>query len=200
MPPPRVRSLSTPLGGAPLGGASRPPMRRRATLDGNVPPPSVRSISVPEKAASFFGTAKTASNITDDSDIRGVKTEYADIHDPECWEEIGMDEAFLVVCTDQGARDAEKALIRWLAKHASDAIFVSCTQSNADALRMYKAGAHYVVQRDGLAMRAAREILVGTVASVGDCSLLVAAGQSHRRNLAKLRAEDGLKFQYETGF
>ncbi|EJK65287.1 hypothetical protein THAOC_13867, partial [Thalassiosira oceanica] len=167
-----------------------PPGRpsRRATLD------------VPEKAASFFGTAKTASNITDDSDIRGVKTEYADIHDPECWEETGMDEAFLVVCTDQGARDAEKALIRWLAKHASDAIFVSCTQSNADALRMYKAGAHYVVQRDGLAMRAAREILVGTVASVGDCSQLVAAGQSHRRNLAKLRAEDGLKFQYETGY
>lgn len=160
----------------------------------------VRTTSIPEKAASFFGTAKTASNITDDCDIRGVKTEYADIHDPECWEETGMDEAFLVVCTDQGARDAEKALIRWLAKHASDAIFVSCTQSNADALRMYKAGAHYVVQRDGLAMRAAREILVGTVASVGDCSQLVAAGQSHRRNLAKLRAEDGLKFQYETGY
>lgn len=180
-----------------------------ATADAAVPvgdveegaaPPRVRSLSIPEKAASFFGTAKTASNITDDCDIRGVKTEYADIHDPECWEETGMDEAFLVVCTDQGARDAEKALIRWLAKHASDAIFVSCTQTNADALRMYKAGAHYVVQRDGLAMRAAREILVGTVASVGDCSQLVAAGQSHRRNLAKLRAEDGLKFQYETGY
>lgn len=171
-----------------------------ATDDAEEVAPPVRTTSVPEKAKSFFGHEATAAKITSEDDILGVKTEYADLHDPECWEEIGMDEAFLVVCADQGARDAEKALIRWLAKHASDAIFVSCTQSNADALRMYKAGAHYVVQRDGLAMRAAREILVGTVASVGDCSQLVAAGQSHRRNLAKLRAEDGLKFQYETGY
>ena len=121
-------------------------------MDG-APPAASRTVSVPAKAASFFGTAETASKITDDSDIKGVKTEYADIHDPECWEECGMDEAFLIVCTDQGARDAEKALIRWLAKHASDAIFVSCTQSNADALRMYKAGAHYVVS--GTASRCA---------------------------------------------
>eukprot|EP00581_Thalassiosira_minuscula_P014508 CAMPEP_0183711958 /NCGR_PEP_ID=MMETSP0737-20130205/7271_1 /TAXON_ID=385413 /ORGANISM="Thalassiosira miniscula, Strain CCMP1093" /LENGTH=1045 /DNA_ID=CAMNT_0025940531 /DNA_START=202 /DNA_END=3342 /DNA_ORIENTATION=+ len=170
----------------------------------------IRSMSMPLQQIGGGGKPQEfwAPNLSEDSnsddggegDIKGVKCEYADIHDPECWEELQMDEAFMVVCTIKGARHAEKAILQWLKQHGSDAIFVACSQNNIDAMRMYKAGAHFVMQTDALAMRSTREIFLETVASFGDCSQLVAAGQSHKIRLAKLRTEDSLKFQYETGY
>ena len=64
---------------------------------------------------------------------------------------------------------------------------------------MYKAGAHFVMQTDALAMRSTKEIFLETVASFGDCSQLVTAGLAHKKRLLKLQSEDKLKFQYETG-
>ena len=133
------------------------------------------------------------------SDIKGVKCEYADIHDPECWEELEMDQAFMLVCTMKGARHAEKAIMKWLQKHKSDTIFIAYTQNNVEAIQLYQAGAHFVMQTDALAMRSTREIFMETVANVGDCSQLVATGQAHKKRLLKLEQEDKLKFQYETG-
>jgi len=134
-----------------------------------------------------------------DSEIKGVSCEYADIHDPECWEELEMDQAFMLICTMKGARHAEKAIMKWLRKHNSDAIFIACTNNNVEAIKMYQAGAHFVMQTDALAMRSTREIFMETVANVGDCSQLVNAGYAHKKRLVKLEKEDKLKFQYETG-
>lgn len=134
-----------------------------------------------------------------ESGIKGVKCEYADVHDPECWEELEMDQAFMLVCTMKGARHAEKAMMKWLQKHKSDTIFIACTHNNVEAIQLYKAGAHFVMQTDALAMRSTRQIFMETVANVGDCSQLVAAGQAHKKRLVKLEKEDHLKFQYETG-
>jgi len=134
-----------------------------------------------------------------ENDIKGVKCEYADIHDPECWEELEMDQAFMVVCTMKGARHAEKAILKWLRKHESDTIFIACTQNNVEAIQLYQAGAHFVMQTDALAMRSSREIFMETVANVGDCSQLVVAGKAHKDRLLKLKKEDQFRFQYETG-
>jgi len=135
-----------------------------------------------------------------ESEIKGVKCEYADIHDPECWEALEMDQAFMVVCTMKGALHVEKAILKWLRKHESDTIFIAYTQNNVEAIQLYQAGAHFVMQTDALAMRSSRDILMETVANVGDCSQLVGAGQAHKKRLLKLKKEDNLKFQYETGF
>ncbi|KAL7547994.1 hypothetical protein ACHAWF_011267, partial [Thalassiosira exigua] len=132
-------------------------------------------------------------------EVKGVKCEYADVHDPECWEELEMDQAFMVVCTIKGARHAEKAMLDWLRRRESDAIFVACTQNNVEAMQMYKAGAHFVMQTDALAMRSTRDIFLETVANFGDCSQLKAAGLSHMKRLKKLEEEDKLKWLYETG-
>ena len=110
-----------------------------------------------------------------------------------------MNQAFIVVCTMKGARHAEKAILKWLKKHQSDTIFIACTQNNVDAIHMYEAGAHFVMQTDALAMRSSREIFMQTVANVGDCSQLVVAGQAHKERLLKSKKEDALKFKYETG-
>lgn len=123
----------------------------------------------------------------------------ADIHDPECWEELEMDQAFMIVCTIKGARHAEKAILKWLQQHKSESVFVACSQNNIDAMRMYKAGAAYVMQTDALAMRSTRQIFMETVANVGDCSQLVAAGLAHKKRLLKSQADKPFRFQYETG-
>ena len=143
-------------------------------------------------------SASEDNRIADKREERGVKGEYADIHDPECWDELGMDEAFMVVCTMKGARHAEKAILDWLRRKSSKAIFVAIAQTAKEAMQMYKAGAHYVIHRDALAMRSTREIFLETVANVGDCSQLVAAGLAHKKRLLKLEEDDHLRFQYET--
>ena len=130
---------------------------------------------------------------------RGVHCEYADIHDPECWEELEMDQAFMIVCTIKGARHAEKAIMKWLKKHNSDTIFIAYTHNNVEAVQLYEAGAHFVMQTDALAMRKCKDIFIETVANVGDCSQLVISGQAHKRRLKKLEQEDQLRFLYETG-
>ena len=128
-----------------------------------------------------------------------VECVYADIHDPESWEELEMDEAFMIVCTMKGARHAEKAICKWLKKHRSETIFIACTSNNTDAMQLYAAGAHFVLQTDALAMRSTREIFMETIAQVGDCSELVVAGAAHARRLQRLESSDPLRFLYETG-
>merc|ERR1711871_306114 len=131
--------------------------------------------------------------------LRGVVCEYADIHDPESWEELEIDQAFMVVCTMTGAHHAEKAIAKWLRKHDSDTIYIGCTSNNAEALQLYDAGAHFVMQTDALAMRSTKEIFIETVANIGNCSQLVAAGAAHARRLKNLKSNDKLRFLYETG-
>ena len=168
----------------------------------------LKSLSMPvhqtsRAKQSFFGLPSDLISIQEsvheEEQIKGVTCEYADIHDPECWEELEMDQAFMLVVTMKGARHAEKAIIKWLRKHGSDTIFIAFTQNNVEAIQLYQAGAHYVMQSDALAMRSTRDIFMETVANVGDCSQLVAAGLAHKKRLVKLESENHLKFRYETG-
>jgi len=147
----------------------------------------------------FWAEVSKDLDVNKEVEIKGVACEYADIHDPECWEELEMDKAFMVVCIKGGARHAEKAIIKWLKKQKSRTKFVTFTQTNTEALKLYKAGAHFVMQTDALAMRSTREIFIESVANIGDCTQLVAAGLSHRKRLIKLENENKLKFLYETG-
>ncbi len=145
-------------------------------------------------------TRGASSNINSNSGrLKGVHCVYADIHDPESWDELEMDEAFMVICTMKGARHAEKAICKWLKQHKSETIFIACTTNNVEALKLYACGAHFVMQTDALAMRSTREIFMETVVNVGDCSELVIAGAAHASRLKKLQSGDSLKFMYETG-
>ena len=152
-----------------------------------------------KKGATSLKVQNVQYHKNDDGPLKGVECVYADIHDPESWEELEMDEAFMIVCTMKGARHAEKAICKWLRSHKSEAIFIACTTNNVEAMKLYSAGAHFVMQTDALAMRSTREIFMETVVNVGDCSQLVTAGAAHSRRLKKLQSDDPLKFLYETG-
>jgi Kef-type K+ transport system membrane component KefB len=156
-----------------------------------------------EAAPTFYdneeaAAAAAAENI-EVSELLGVTCDYADIHDPESWEELEMDQAFMIVCTMKGAHHAEQAIIAWLKKHKSETIFVGVTANNVEATHLYEAGADFVMQTDALAMRSTKEIFLETIARVGDCSQLVLAGKSHRRRLERLKNEDEERYMYETG-
>jgi Kef-type K+ transport system membrane component KefB len=131
--------------------------------------------------------------------LRGVDCVYADVHDPESWEELEFDEAFMIVCCMKEARHAEKAIVKWLKQHRSATIFIACTTNNVECLQLYNAGADFVMQTDALAMRSTREIFLEMVANVGNCSQLVQAGASHLRRLKKMKQENPDKFRYECG-
>jgi len=143
--------------------------------------------------------AAAAAEVDEIKELRGVTCDYADIHDPESWEELEMDQAFMVVCCMKGAHHAEKAIINWLKRHGSDTIFVGVSANNADALHLYDHGAHYVLQSDALAMRSTKQIFLDTVAKWGDGSHLKAAGVLHAKRLAGLKRDDKRRFLYETG-
>ena len=63
-------------------------------------------------------------------------------------------------------------------------------EAHVEAVQLYEAGAHFVMQTDALAMRKCKDIFIETVANVGDCSQLVISGQAHKRRLKKLEQED----------
>ena len=145
-------------------------------------------------------TNKTSSSSGSNSSplLRGVQCCYADIHDPECWEELNMDEAFMIFSTMRGARHAEKSLSNWLQKHHSHTIFVAMANSNVEAIKLYDHGAHFVMQTEAVACAFSRNLFLDTVANIGDCSQLVLAGRAHSRRLKNLERDDSLAFQYET--
>ena len=149
-------------------------------------------------SSSNTSISRNKSSGRNNSRLRGVQCCYADIHDPECWEELEMDEAFMIFSTMRGARHAEKSLSNWLQKHHSDTIFVAMANSNVGAIKLYDHGAHFVMQTDAIACVSTCELLLRTVANVGDCSHLVIAGRAHSRRLKNLKKDDSLKFQYET--
>jgi hypothetical protein len=180
--------------------------RAQRQADAEASKPTRKPVSPKGKGSSpkrgrFSPKAKPETNhhVPLPSQLRGVHCEYADVHDPESWEHLEMDGAFMVVSCMVGAHHAEKAIAEWLKRHNSETIFIGCTGNNKEALELYDAGAHFVMQTDALAMRSSKQIFLKTVASVGDCSQLVIAGSAHARRLKRLREEDKLRFLYETG-
>ncbi len=107
---------------------------------------------------------------------------YADIYDPDTWEEAGFRDAELVISCRAGSQLAELAVLRWMKEHDIQVPFIAATDSSAEALELYEAGAAYVIQSDALAAERMREIFEQTEAHD-----LSDHGRSHRRCLEHQR-------------
>ena len=122
---------------------------------------------------------------------------YADMYDPDTWEDTGMARAALVVSCVKGCQEAELAMLRWLGEHAQGSeehpapAFIAATHSNSDALDLYEAGATFVIQNDALAAQHMEQVLQETAPHE-----LSAHGSRHRGVLEELRAATGKEFQY----
>jgi len=78
---------------------------------------------------------------------------YADVYDPEVWEEYHFDKASIIISCIIDGQDAEIAIARWLRLHNPSVPFIAATDSSEEALELYEAGVRYVIQTEDLAAR-----------------------------------------------
>ena len=76
---------------------------------------------------------------------------YADIFDPDTWEEANFSKAYAIVsCMIQG-QEVELAILNWLKNKKLDIPFIAATDSRFEALELYNKGATFVIQTEELA-------------------------------------------------
>ena len=105
---------------------------------------------------------------------------YADIYDPDIWEELKFSEAESIISCMVGGHDAELGLLRWQDETTSAVPFIATTDSHRDAADLYAHGAKYVIQTEQLASERF-EGLLNETGSAPD--LLEKKGKEHYRKL-----------------
>jgi len=114
---------------------------------------------------------------------------YADVFDPDTWEEAGFSGAAGIVSCLIGGQRAELAVLRWMKEHGLDVPFLAATDSRREALELYRAGATYIIQTEDLAAERLQQLLEEHGASLGS---LRSKGQQHREVLtSRLTANAG---------
>jgi len=83
---------------------------------------------------------------------------YADIYNPEVWKEFRFDKASMVISFLIGDQEAELTVCRYIKERNPSVSFIAATDSSAEAIELYGAGATYVIQTEELAARQFRQI------------------------------------------
>ena len=146
-------------------------------------------------AASYARKGEKVLVLDLDPDIHGalgghsyIVPAYADIYDPDMWDEFHFDKAEVVISCMIGGQEAEKSIARWLREHKSQAPFIAATSSSQEALDLYESGATYVIQTDDLAAQEFRRVFDREIEKGPEA--FVAIGRDHRERLAKAKEEN----------
>ena len=124
------------------------------------------------------------------TDGHNIVAVYADMVDPEVWEEFHFDKASLIVSAMIDGQDAEIGLARWLRERNADVPFVAATASHGETLELYDAGGRYVIQTEQLAAERFREVLAAEF-DRGASAAFRDVGREHRGVIAALNADLG---------
>ncbi|MCH7477811.1 MAG: cation:proton antiporter [SAR324 cluster bacterium] len=84
---------------------------------------------------------------------------YADMDDPDVWDEFHFDKAEIIFSCMVRGQEAEVGIARWLKERNSDVPFIAATDSHEETLELYEAGVRYVIQTEYLAAESFREII-----------------------------------------
>lgn len=76
---------------------------------------------------------------------------YADIYDPDVWEELKFEEAEAIISCMIDGQEAELGILRWLKEMGLNIPFIATTNSHEEAIELYEKGAVYVIQTEELA-------------------------------------------------
>ena len=88
---------------------------------------------------------------------------YADMDDPDVWNEFHFDKAEIIFSCMVRGQEAEVGIARWLKERNSDVPFIAATDSHEETLELYEAGVRYVIQTEYLAAESFREIIAQQV-------------------------------------
>jgi len=86
---------------------------------------------------------------------------YADIFDPDTREDAAFAEAKAICSCLVDGQEAELSILRWLSESKLDIPLIAATDSSAEALELYEAGATYVIQTEALAAERLSQLLSG---------------------------------------
>ena len=115
-----------------------------------------------------------------------IHAHYANMQDPDVWENLAFDKAKVVIsCMDAG-QEAEMGMARWLKKNAPDVPFLAATSSHQETLELYDAGTRYVIQTEFLAARSFHEMLSSEMAK-SQKDAFREAGQKHLEETRKIQ-------------
>lgn len=126
-----------------------------------------------------------------DGKQESVRFMYADIYDPDTWEEAEIALSHLFVSCLPDGQEAELALLNWLKENNSGVPFIAATDSRSDALELYENGATYVIQTEDLAAERLYEIMHAKTENIEE---LAEYGKEHRGELEKLSLTDEFAF------
>jgi len=110
---------------------------------------------------------------------------YADMHDPDVWEEFHFDKARVVISASIRGQEAEVAIARWLREKGGKVPFIAATDSYEEALELYEHGVLYVIQTEYLAAESFGEIFAAHVENGEEGFREL--GQAHRAKIMEMR-------------
>jgi len=83
---------------------------------------------------------------------------YADVYDPDTWEDAAFADASAIISCVVSGQDAELGILKWMSDRDIAKPFIAATDSPREALELYEAGATYVIQTRELATVASRKL------------------------------------------
>ncbi|MCK5841545.1 MAG: cation:proton antiporter [Candidatus Sabulitectum sp.] len=115
----------------------------------------------------FLSIDKTVILITLDPDeltvvqnsFKDTLCVYADAYDPDTWEDLRFNHAYVVVSCIIGGLNTELGILDWLKTRESTTSFIAATDDRPEALELYNAGALFVMHTEDLAAERVSEIL-----------------------------------------
>jgi Kef-type K+ transport system membrane component KefB/Trk K+ transport system NAD-binding subunit len=116
---------------------------------------------------------------------------YADVYDPDTWDEAGIKDAALIVSCLPDDQHAELSVLHWMKRKGITTPFVAATNSSAEALELYEAGASFVVQADEIVGAHLKSLFSGA-----DAFDFSSYGQAHHERLSALRLSKPENFQF----
>jgi|TARA_Y100000294_G_scaffold134158_1_gene126750 Kef-type K+ transport system membrane component KefB len=113
---------------------------------------------------------------------------YADIYDPDTWDELQFTKAAAIISCMVGGQEAEVSILRWRKEMGLRMPFIATTDSHLEALELYKYGATYVIQTEELAAESFQQLLRGEHGLSMD--QLADKGEGHHRKLTRIMGEE----------
>ena len=110
---------------------------------------------------------------------------YADMYDPDVWQEFHFDKAKIIISCMVRGQEAELAIARWLEEKRHDVPYIATTDSYEEALELYDHGIRYVIQTEHLAAESFRDIFTQQIDNGEDA--FKDLGQAHYAKIKEIQ-------------
>jgi Kef-type K+ transport system membrane component KefB/Trk K+ transport system NAD-binding subunit len=120
---------------------------------------------------------------------------YADMEDPDVWEQFAFDKARVIVSCLVEGQEMELGIAKFLAERAPEVPFVAATDNHEDTLELYEAGVRYVITTDHLASKSFRQVFEDEITKDRK-EAFAQKGKEHLEATQKIKEDLGEIFKF----